>query len=106
MPLPESPRTIKWRKGEIIGAGAYGRVYMGMNLDSGELLAVKQVSPPLGNLKFSTIRMSFDRGTSLVYSLKRSDVNWPNLNLCKVMVSLFQTRDQKFPEGDGLLLYK
>ncbi|XP_068636823.1 mitogen-activated protein kinase kinase kinase NPK1-like [Aristolochia californica] len=35
---------IRWRKGELIGSGAYGRVYMGMNLDSGELLAVKQVS--------------------------------------------------------------
>ncbi|CAM8993274.1 unnamed protein product [Rhodiola kirilowii] len=35
---------IRWRKGELIGCGAFGRVYMGMNLDSGELLAIKQVS--------------------------------------------------------------
>ncbi|KAK1401629.1 Mitogen-activated protein kinase kinase kinase NPK1 [Heracleum sosnowskyi] len=35
--------TIRWRKGEMIGCGAFGQVYMGMNLDSGELLAVKQV---------------------------------------------------------------
>uniref|UniRef100_A0A5B6Z2A7 mitogen-activated protein kinase kinase kinase n=1 Tax=Davidia involucrata TaxID=16924 RepID=A0A5B6Z2A7_DAVIN len=35
---------IRWRKGELIGCGAFGRVYMGMNLDSGELIAVKQVS--------------------------------------------------------------
>ncbi|KAI5065792.1 hypothetical protein GOP47_0018416 [Adiantum capillus-veneris] len=43
--LCPSPRsnTIRWRKGELIGAGAFGSVYMGMNLDSGELLAVKQV---------------------------------------------------------------
>ncbi|KAK4761452.1 hypothetical protein SAY87_029336 [Trapa incisa] len=34
---------IRWRKGELIGCGAFGRVYMGMNLDSGELLAVKEV---------------------------------------------------------------
>ncbi|KAG9449591.1 hypothetical protein H6P81_009556 [Aristolochia fimbriata] len=39
-----SAPQIRWRKGELIGCGAYGRVYMGMNLDSGELLAVKQVS--------------------------------------------------------------
>ncbi|XP_020672824.2 mitogen-activated protein kinase kinase kinase NPK1-like isoform X2 [Dendrobium catenatum] len=38
---------IRWRKGELIGCGAFGHVYMGMNLDSGELLAVKQVL--LGN---------------------------------------------------------
>ncbi|XP_041022306.1 mitogen-activated protein kinase kinase kinase 2-like isoform X2 [Juglans microcarpa x Juglans regia] len=37
------PPPIRWRKGELIGYGAFGHVYMGMNLDSGELLAVKQV---------------------------------------------------------------
>ncbi|CAM8914753.1 unnamed protein product [Rhodiola kirilowii] len=46
-PKPSAPPnddvTIRWRKGELIGSGAFGRVYMGMNLDSGELLAVKQV---------------------------------------------------------------
>ncbi|XP_057489139.1 mitogen-activated protein kinase kinase kinase NPK1-like [Actinidia eriantha] len=40
----EDVPPIRWRKGELIGCGAFGRVYMGMNLDSGELLAVKQVS--------------------------------------------------------------
>ncbi|CAN8294885.1 unnamed protein product [Cochlearia groenlandica] len=34
---------ISWRKGQLIGRGAFGTVYMGMNLDSGELIAVKQV---------------------------------------------------------------
>ena len=46
--LPPVKKTdappIRWRKGELIGCGAFGRVYMGMNLDSGELLAIKQVS--------------------------------------------------------------
>lgn len=40
----EQPPPIRWRKGELIGCGAFGRVYMGMNLDSGELLAVKEVA--------------------------------------------------------------
>ncbi|KAL3516091.1 hypothetical protein ACH5RR_022993 [Cinchona calisaya] len=39
-------QPIRWRKGELIGCGAFGQVYMGMNLDSGELLAVKQVLIP------------------------------------------------------------
>ncbi|KAK9146702.1 hypothetical protein Sjap_006605 [Stephania japonica] len=39
----ENAPQIRWRKGELIGSGAFGSVYMGMNLDSGELLAVKQV---------------------------------------------------------------
>ncbi|CAJ2630303.1 unnamed protein product [Trifolium pratense] len=42
-PPPPPPPPIRWRKGELIGSGAFGRVYMGMNLDSGELIAVKQV---------------------------------------------------------------
>nr|GLL43718.1 mitogen-activated protein kinase kinase kinase NPK1-like [Ipomoea trifida] len=42
-PKDEAP-SIRWRKGEMIGCGAFGRVYMGMNLDSGELIAVKEVS--------------------------------------------------------------
>lgn len=41
--------TIRWRKGELIGCGAFGQVYMGMNLDSGELLAVKQVLIAVNN---------------------------------------------------------
>lgn len=43
-PIPkDTDPPIRWRKGELIGCGAFGRVYMGMNLGSGELLAVKQV---------------------------------------------------------------
>ncbi|VFQ65246.1 unnamed protein product [Cuscuta campestris] len=42
----EDQPLIRWRKGEMIGCGAFGRVYMGMNLDSGELIAVKEVSIP------------------------------------------------------------
>ncbi|KAL9447348.1 hypothetical protein AB3S75_014918 [Citrus x aurantiifolia] len=42
-PTVKMSPPIRWRKGELIGCGAFGRVYMGMNLDSGELLAVKQV---------------------------------------------------------------
>lgn len=34
---------MRWQRGELIGAGAFGRVYIGMNEDTGELLAVKQV---------------------------------------------------------------
>ncbi|XP_042482219.1 mitogen-activated protein kinase kinase kinase NPK1-like [Macadamia integrifolia] len=47
--VKDNAPPIRWRKGELIGCGAFGRVYMGMNLDSGELLAVKQVLIPANN---------------------------------------------------------
>jgi len=40
-------RPIRWKRGEILGQGAFGIVYLGLNTDSGELMAVKQV---LGSL--------------------------------------------------------
>lgn len=58
--LPPTPKTdatsIRWRKGELIGCGAFGRVYMGMNLDSGELLAVKQVTDFSNNFDYCCCR--------------------------------------------------
>lgn len=35
--------TFKWVKGELIGKGTYGSVYLGLNATTGEMLAVKQV---------------------------------------------------------------
>lgn len=34
---------FKWQKGALIGSGSYARVHLGLNLDTGELIAVKQV---------------------------------------------------------------
>lgn len=39
--LPDG--IMNWKCGNLIGAGAFGRVYMGMNNDNGKLMAVKQV---------------------------------------------------------------
>jgi len=33
----------RWKRGNMVGSGSYGRVYLGMNCDTGELLAVKQL---------------------------------------------------------------
>ena len=41
--IPQRQQTFKWVKGELIGKGTFGRVYLGMNTTTGELLAVKQV---------------------------------------------------------------
>jgi len=39
-----SSEPVHWTKGELIGAGAFGRVYMGLNNETGQLMAVKQAS--------------------------------------------------------------
>lgn len=40
---PARQATFKIIRGELIGKGTYGRVYLGMNATTGEFLAVKQV---------------------------------------------------------------
>ncbi|EIN14140.1 kinase-like protein [Punctularia strigosozonata HHB-11173 SS5] len=50
--VPESPTTagpkpiFKWVRGELIGRGTYGRVYLALNATTGEMIAVKQVEIP------------------------------------------------------------
>lgn len=39
--LPDG--EMNWTCGNLIGAGAFGRVFLGMNTDNGKLMAVKQV---------------------------------------------------------------
>ncbi|RKF61980.1 putative mitogen-activated protein kinase [Erysiphe neolycopersici] len=41
--IPQRQATFRWFKGQLIGKGTYGRVYLGMNATTGEFLAVKQV---------------------------------------------------------------
>jgi mitogen-activated protein kinase kinase kinase len=42
-PMPSRQPTFKWVRGQLIGKGTFGRVYLGMNIATGEFLAVKQV---------------------------------------------------------------
>ncbi|KAI9032338.1 kinase-like domain-containing protein [Hyaloraphidium curvatum] len=41
--IPHSPSKLRWVKGELIGKGSFGSVFHGLNLDTGEFMAVKQV---------------------------------------------------------------
>ena len=38
---PRTGKQIKWKRGELIGEGAYAKVFQCMNTETGELLAVK-----------------------------------------------------------------
>lgn len=47
---PTTPeRFIRWQCGDLIGSGGFGRVFKGMDLDTGSLIAVKQIALALGN---------------------------------------------------------
>ncbi|KAK0842387.1 mitogen-activated protein kinase kinase kinase [Friedmanniomyces endolithicus] len=56
--IPERQPTFKWMRGQLIGKGTFGRVYLGMNTTTGELLAVKQVdvNPKAPNAEPSRVR--------------------------------------------------
>lgn len=36
-------KPISWTRGELVGQGAFGSVFVAMDNDTGELIAVKQV---------------------------------------------------------------
>ncbi|KDR84908.1 hypothetical protein GALMADRAFT_299659 [Galerina marginata CBS 339.88] len=38
--------TFEWIKGDLIGKGSHGKVYLGLNVTTGEIMAVKQVELP------------------------------------------------------------
>ena len=37
---------FRWVRGELIGKGTYGKVYLALNATTGEMIAVKQVEMP------------------------------------------------------------
>ncbi|KAK1233009.1 hypothetical protein PQX77_003811 [Marasmius sp. AFHP31] len=43
--------TFQWARGELLGEGSYGRVYLALNATTGEIIAVKQVEVPRGESK-------------------------------------------------------
>jgi mitogen-activated protein kinase kinase kinase ANP1 len=45
-PPPPFIAIFKWVRGELIGKGTYGRVYLALNATTGEMIAVKQVEIP------------------------------------------------------------
>lgn len=47
----EERSPTKWVRGQMIGSGSFGTVYMGMNTFNGELLAVKQVEITPSDMK-------------------------------------------------------
>ncbi|EGO05229.1 hypothetical protein SERLA73DRAFT_174256 [Serpula lacrymans var. lacrymans S7.3] len=82
--LPDSPSggpkpIFKWVRGELIGKGTYGRVYLALNATTGEMIAVKQVEIPT-----TASDRNDTRQASLVQALKMEsetlkDLDHPNI---------------------------
>ena len=71
--LPQAP--VNWKKGDLIGAGAFGRVYLGMNNDNGELIAIKQVDWLISQM--STVKWC---------ACIEAPVNW-NIMVCLLLMA-------------------
>ncbi|KAJ2849878.1 Suppressor of Sensor Kinase (SLN1) [Coemansia brasiliensis] len=52
--------TLRWQMGRYIGGGAFGAVYIGYNLDTGELMAVKEIRFPTRPLASAGIQRGAD----------------------------------------------
>ena len=58
----------KWQRGEILGKGAFGTVYLGLNLQTGELMAVKQLNTnEVSQKELATLEHEIEILTGLVH---------------------------------------
>jgi serine/threonine protein kinase len=56
---------MTWVKGDLIGKGTYGRVYLGLNATTGDMIAVKQVEMPRNDTEREDARQ-----TGMIEALK------------------------------------
>eukprot|EP00759_Apiculatamorpha_spiralis_P017043 PhF_6_TR23262/c0_g1_i2/m.32697 len=71
---PSFPKTINWKKGALLGRGAFGEVYVCLNQDDGGMMAVKTVTL---DPEDKAIASKLDMLTSEVTILK----NFPHTNV-------------------------
>ncbi|EIW68706.1 hypothetical protein TREMEDRAFT_32039, partial [Tremella mesenterica DSM 1558] len=81
---------IKWIKGALIGAGSFGSVYLGMDAQSGLLMAVKQVELPTGGGR------NEERKQSMVTALQREIVLLKELQHDNIVQYLDSSHDDDF----------
>ena len=73
-----SPALFRWVRGEAIHSGAYKKVYLALNANTGEMFAAKQVEIPRGNDE------NYSRQISAVKALQHEsemlkDLDHPNI---------------------------
>jgi mitogen-activated protein kinase kinase kinase len=67
---------IKWIKGALIGAGSFGKVYLGMDATNGLLMAVKQVEVPTtaSDERKKTMIDALEREIELLKDLQHTNI--------------------------------
>ncbi|KAG6866946.1 hypothetical protein C0991_003862 [Blastosporella zonata] len=80
----------KWIKGALIGAGSFGKVYLGMDAANGLLMAVKQVELPTGSAP------NQERKKSMLSALEREIELLKNLQHANIVQYLYSSLDEEF----------
>ncbi|KAF9500833.1 Pkinase-domain-containing protein [Pleurotus eryngii] len=82
--------AVKWIKGALIGAGSFGKVYLGMDASSGLLMAVKQVELPTGSAP------NQERKKSMLSALEREIELLKDLQHENIVQYLYSSVDEEF----------
>ncbi|KAF8077912.1 ste11-like protein [Lyophyllum atratum] len=80
----------KWIKGALIGAGSFGKVYLGMDAANGLLMAVKQVELPTGSAP------NQERKKSMLSALEREIELLKNLQHANIVQYLYSSLDDEY----------
>ncbi|KAF9535311.1 hypothetical protein CPB83DRAFT_841559 [Crepidotus variabilis] len=88
--IVSAKRANKWIKGALIGAGSFGKVYLGMDASSGLLMAVKQVELPTGS------GPNQERKKSMLTALEREIELLKNLEHENIVQYLYSSIDDEF----------
>lgn len=83
-------KSNKWIKGALIGAGSFGKVYLGMDASNGLLMAVKQVELPTGSLP------NQERKKSMLNALEREIELLKNLQHENIVQYLYSSVDDEY----------
>ncbi|KAG6814371.1 hypothetical protein H0H92_010957 [Tricholoma furcatifolium] len=90
----DSPEALtsrgKWIKGALIGAGSFGKVYLGMDASTGLLMAVKQVELSTGSAP------NQERKKSMLSALKREIELLKNLQHVNIVQYLYSSDDDEY----------
>eukprot|EP00898_Chlorokybus_atmophyticus_P006712 jgi/Chlat1/7041/Chrsp56S06667 len=70
--FPLMPR--RWKKGDLLGSGSFGNVYLGLNIDTGGLVAVKEVNMGPEGLPIKESEAQLEQEVQLLSSLQHPNI--------------------------------